>query len=167
MNAPNGQVAQHAVGDLEDAGELVERLGLGVELEQAVGAVRLLLDLVGELAPAPRLLADPRTAAAFHQLTGARDDLGLTLLGEVRVEQEQDLVVVLQPLPPSVWTAPPGLHCGAGVRGRVASAHAQGVRGTGRGGRRAGGVAFLAARAGDGSAGRNSGSPGASVAGDD
>src|SRR5262249_61741661 len=43
------------------------------------------------------------------------DDLLLAVLGKLRVEHEQHLVIVLQPFPPSVWTAPPGLHRGAGV----------------------------------------------------
>jgi hypothetical protein len=45
-------VPHDAVRDLEDPRQLVERLWLGIELEQ-VDPVRLLVDLVRELAPAP------------------------------------------------------------------------------------------------------------------
>ena len=97
FDAARRQVAHDAVGDLEDARQLVERLRLGVELEQVVDAVGLLVDLVGELAPAPGIVADPGAAALLHQLAGAADDLVVPLLGEVGVEHEQNLVVVHVP----------------------------------------------------------------------
>ena len=109
------QVAHDAVGDLEDPRQLVEGLRLGVELEQVVDPVGLLVDLEREPALAPRIVADPGAAALLDQLADAHDDLLLPLLGQVGIEHEQNLVIVLQPIPPSVWSAPPGLRCGAGV----------------------------------------------------
>src|SRR6266536_104273 len=132
LDAARGQVPHHAVGDLQDPRQLVERLRLGVELQQVVDPVRLLLDLIGELAPPPRIVPDPRAAAILDQLAGPRDDLVLTRLWQIGIEHEQDLVIVSQPLPPSVWSAPPGLRCGAGVRGRVASGRGSTVRVAGR-----------------------------------
>src|SRR5215211_4946929 len=46
LDTPRGQVTHDAVGDLEDARQLVERLGLCVELEQVVDPVALLLDRI-------------------------------------------------------------------------------------------------------------------------
>ena len=102
-DAADGEVAHDAVGDLEHARDLVERRRLGLEEEQVVGALRLVVDLVGEAAPAPGLVALP-AAVALDGLADARDDLGLALLRELRVEHQQDLVVGHAPEPslPSV-----------------------------------------------------------------
>src|SRR5262249_60388302 len=81
--------------------ELVERLGLRVELEQVVDALALVLDLVSEPAPAPRVMATPRAPAALHELTGARDDFLLALFGQVGIEHQQDFVRNHVPEPPS------------------------------------------------------------------
>ena len=77
----------------EAVGDLVERLRLGAEEQQVVVPVGLLVDLVGELALAPRIVARERAATLLDQVTHACDDLRLRLLGEVWVQQQQDLVV--------------------------------------------------------------------------
>src|SRR6266516_1814907 len=59
-DAPDGEVAYDSVGDLEDARDLVKGRGLGREGEQVVRALALVIDLVGEAAPAPRPLGRPR-----------------------------------------------------------------------------------------------------------
>ena len=59
LDAPHGEVAHDAVGDLEHARDLGERLRRRGEEQQVVDAVGLVVDLVGELAPAPRLVAVP------------------------------------------------------------------------------------------------------------
>ena len=58
-----------------------------------VEALRLVVDLVGELAPAPDIVTVPAAFAALDGLADARDDLVLPLLGRVRVEQQQDFVL--------------------------------------------------------------------------
>ena len=97
------QVAHDAVGDPEDARDLVERLGLGAEREQVVDALALLVDLVREPAAAPRRLAVPRAAALLDELARALTISFCRSSGSVGVEHEQDLVVVhvpgLLPLP--------------------------------------------------------------------
>jgi hypothetical protein len=50
------------------------------------------VDLVGELAPAPGVVQVPRATARLHELARSRDDLALTIVVEVGVEQQQDLV---------------------------------------------------------------------------
>jgi len=95
-------VPEDAVRDLEDARQLVDRLRLGVELQQVVDAVVLLVDRIGQAAPAPGIVSHPRAAAVLDQLACADDDLLLPLLGQVWIQHEQDLVIVLQPIPPSV-----------------------------------------------------------------
>ena len=82
-----------AVGDLEHARDLVEGRGLGREGQQVVDALRLVVDLVGQPAAAPRLLVVPAPAVALDRLAHARDDLGLPLLGHLGIEHQQDLVV--------------------------------------------------------------------------
>ena len=77
---------------LRIAGDLLERLRLGREGQQVVGAVGLVVDLVGELAAAPDVVRVDAAAAALNELARALDDLGLALLGELRVEHEQDFV---------------------------------------------------------------------------
>ena len=59
LDAPDGEMAHDAVGDLQHARDLRERGRSGGEEEQVVDAVGLVVDLVGELAPAPRLVAVP------------------------------------------------------------------------------------------------------------
>ena len=84
--ATGRQVTHHVVVDLEHARDLVERLAVGAEREQVVDAVGLLVDLVGELAPAPGVLAVPRAAALLDEVARALDDLLLPLFGQVGVQ---------------------------------------------------------------------------------
>jgi len=49
-------VAHDAVGDLQHARYFVERVRRRVELEQVVDAVGLVVDLVGQPAPPPRVV---------------------------------------------------------------------------------------------------------------
>ena len=93
LGATCRKVAHHVVVDLQHAGDLVERLRSRGEEQQVVVAVSLLVDLVGELALAPCIVARERAATLLDQVTHARDDLRLRLLGEVWVQQQQDLVV--------------------------------------------------------------------------
>ena len=86
-------MAHHVVVDLEHTRDLVERLALGAEREQVVDAVGLLVDLVGELAAAPDVLAVPPAATLLDQVAGALDDLFLPLVRHFGVQHEQDLVV--------------------------------------------------------------------------
>src|SRR5206468_10092637 len=67
LDATRGEMAHDAVGDLQDPRQLVERLRLGVELEQVVDPVRRLVDLVRELAPPPGIVFDPGTAGVLDQ----------------------------------------------------------------------------------------------------
>src|SRR3954452_18597064 len=99
---PRRHVPEDAVRDLEDARQLVDGFRHGVELQQVVDPVVLLVNGIGEPAPAPRVVSDPRAAAVLDQLARADDDLLLPLLGQVCIQHEQDLVIVLQPIPPSV-----------------------------------------------------------------
>jgi hypothetical protein len=92
--ATDRHVSQGAVGDLEHACRLGERLGVGIEVEEVVDPLALLVDLLRELASAPRLLPDPRPAALLDELAHARDDLVLALFGQLGVEDEHDLVCV-------------------------------------------------------------------------
>ena len=57
LGSPHGQVAHDPVGDLEDPGDLLERLRLSRKGQQVVGAVGLVVDLVGELAATPDIVA--------------------------------------------------------------------------------------------------------------
>ena len=91
------QVAHDAVVDLEHARDLVQRVGLAGDVEQVVDAVGLLVDLVGEPAAPPGVVAVPGAAALLGELADARDDLRLPLLGELGVQHEQNLVVVHVP----------------------------------------------------------------------
>ena len=93
-DAAHGEVAHDAVRDAEDARHLVEHVGLGVEVDQVVDAVRLLVDLVREAPAAPGLVPDPARVASFEQLAHPAQDLVLPLLRRVEVEHEQQLVVV-------------------------------------------------------------------------
>ena len=71
----HGHVTHDAVGDPEHAGRLVERGRLGLEMDEVVDALVLLVDLVGEPAFAPRLVAGPGAAALLDELAQAREDL--------------------------------------------------------------------------------------------
>src|SRR4029450_8633922 len=59
-------------------------------------AALLVRALVGEPAPAPRLVAVPRAAAALDELARALEDLVLPLLRCIRIGDEQDLVLGAQ-----------------------------------------------------------------------
>src|SRR5919204_6744437 len=105
LDSAGRQVAHDAVGDAEDARELVPRLPLGVELEQVVDALALVVDLVGEAAAPPDVLPLPPAAAALDQLARSRDDLLLALLRHVRIEHQQNLVRHHTfPRPPFLWS---------------------------------------------------------------
>ena len=86
------QVAHHGIVDLEHAGDLVERLAVGLEHDQVVDALRLLRNLVGEPAAAPGVVAAPRAAGTFNELADAGDQVVLPRLGELGVQHEQNLV---------------------------------------------------------------------------
>src|SRR5207302_5454956 len=55
---------------------------------------RLVVDLVGEAAPAPRVVGEPLAPALLDQLARAREDLVVALLRGLRIEHQQNLVVV-------------------------------------------------------------------------
>ncbi len=63
--------------------------GASGEEQQVVDAFALVVDLVGELAAAPRLVAVPGAAVALDRSRDARDDLLAAFLGELGVEHEQ------------------------------------------------------------------------------
>src|SRR5262249_19029185 len=84
-----------AVGDLEDARQLVERVGVAREEQQVIRALALVVDLVRELAAAPRLVLLDRAAAALDELAGPRHDLVLALLRQLGIEHEQPFVCVV------------------------------------------------------------------------
>src|SRR5829696_5018274 len=86
-------MAEDAVRDTENARDLVQRLGGARKAQQVVEAVRLVGDLVRQLAPAPDVVAVPVSAAALDRLADPHDDLVLPVLGYVRVEQQQDFVL--------------------------------------------------------------------------
>ena len=58
-----------------------------------VRALALVVDLVLEPAPAPRLVAVEAAAVALDRLARAGDDLVLPLLGQLGIEHEQDFIV--------------------------------------------------------------------------
>src|SRR5688572_28519317 len=84
--APYGEVPHCAVGDPEDSRDLFESRSVGVEVEEVVGPLRLFVDLVGELPPAPALLADPVPALLLDEILDARDALVLARLGQLGIE---------------------------------------------------------------------------------
>jgi hypothetical protein len=75
-----------------DPGELLERLRLGVEVEQVVRALGLVPDLVGEPAASPEVVPDPRATRLLDQVGRALDDLLLPPFGQLGIEHEQDFV---------------------------------------------------------------------------
>jgi hypothetical protein len=96
-------VTHDRVVDAQDARHLVERAGLTCEVKEVVAPLTLVADLVGELAPPPGVVQVPGATALLHELTSARHDLALTIVVELGVEQQQDLVFVHVPvLLPSV-----------------------------------------------------------------
>src|SRR4029077_20689116 len=96
--APLDSTCRHmphdAVVDAEDTRGLVERPGVTGEMQQVVAALALVADLVGELAAGPDVVQVPGGAALLDQLTHPRDDLRLTAVLELGVEQQQNLVFV-------------------------------------------------------------------------
>src|SRR5512133_4341731 len=86
-------MAEDAVRDLEHARNLVQRSRLGLEGQEVVRALGLVVDLVGEPAASPDVVALEGPASALDELPRARDDLVLPLLGKLGVEQQQDFVV--------------------------------------------------------------------------
>jgi hypothetical protein len=86
-------VSQHAVGDLEHARDLVQRSSVRLEGEEVVRAFGLVVDLVGEPASPPDVVALEGSASALDELPRARDDLVLPLVRKLGVEQQQDFVV--------------------------------------------------------------------------
>src|SRR5262249_4781666 len=95
--AADSHVAHDAVRDLEHARDLFQRLRRRLECQQLVEAVRLVVDLVSEFAPAPDVLPAPSAAGALDVLAHARDDLVLALVRQFGVEHEQDFVVDHRP----------------------------------------------------------------------
>ena len=87
-------MAHHAVGDLEDARHLGQRLRRGGHEDQVVDALALVADLVGEAPAAPHVVAVPAAAVGLHPLAKARDDLLRPRILEVDIEHEQNLVFV-------------------------------------------------------------------------
>ena len=72
-------------------------VGAAREEEEVVDRFALVVDLVGEAAAAPRLVAVPGALRAVDGVADALDDLVRPLFGEVRVQQQHDLVVVHRP----------------------------------------------------------------------
>src|SRR5437763_6171518 len=104
LDAGDGEVAYDAVGDLQDAGDPRQRRRRDREDQHVAGALRLVADLVGELAPAPRLMVVPRAAVTLDPLAHARHDLCHTVVGELGVQQQQNLVLVHAPECSFPWT---------------------------------------------------------------
>ena len=59
-----------------------------------VDGLALVVDLVGEAAATPRLVAVPGAAGTVDGVANALDDLVRPRLGELRVQQQHDFVVV-------------------------------------------------------------------------
>src|SRR4051795_12362016 len=87
-----GQVAQHGVLDLEDAGHLLERRRLRVEDDEVVDALLLVRNRIREAPPAPGVVAVPRPAALLDEVAGAGDDVVLAGLGLLGVQHQQNFV---------------------------------------------------------------------------
>jgi hypothetical protein len=98
-------VAHDAVGDPEDARELLQRLRLGVEIEQVIGALGLVGDLVRKPAASPDVVPDPLAPGFLHQVARTLDDLLLPLFRQLGIEHEQDFVCNQRfPRPPFLWS---------------------------------------------------------------
>ena len=96
-------MAHDAVVDPQHARHLVERPRVAREVQEVVAPLALVVDLVRELASTPGVVQVPGAAAGLHELARPRDDIALTLVVELGVEQQQDLVLVHVPvLLPSV-----------------------------------------------------------------
>ena len=89
---PGRHVPQDGVVDLEHADDLVERVRRAFEHDEVIDALVFLADLVLEPSPSPGVVAPPRAAAALDEAAHARDQLLLPSLGQVRIEQQQNLV---------------------------------------------------------------------------
>ena len=68
-------MAHDAVGDLEDARDLGERLGRRGEEQEVVDGLALVVDLERQPAAAPRLVAVPGALRGFDGVADALDDL--------------------------------------------------------------------------------------------
>src|SRR5262249_44593737 len=109
-DATGGHVSDDAVRDLQDTTDLLEGRHVGREREQVVHALGLVVDLVGELAPAPDLWRLEGSAFLLDLLARARENLLLPLLRELRIQDEKNLVFVHVPACSFPWSesAPPG-----------------------------------------------------------
>src|SRR3954447_9191262 len=94
LHATVRAVAYDAVRDLEHARDLRERLGRRLEEEEVVDGLAFVIDLVGESAAAPRLVPVPGAIRTVDGVANALDDLVRPRLGELRVQQQHDFVVV-------------------------------------------------------------------------
>src|SRR4029079_16558918 len=95
--------------DLEDAGDLVERVRLRVEDDEVVDALLLVRDRIGQTAPAPGVVAVPRATVLLDEVARAGDDVVLARLGLLGVQHQQDLVgrhVPMSSLPMVSMSAP-------------------------------------------------------------
>src|SRR5436190_13005209 len=90
----DGHEAHHAIGDGKHAGDLVQRRRRHIEGEHVVERLALVLDLVGQLAPAPGVGRDPRSVTLLDDLLDAVDDSAMSLLGDLWLDQQHDLVRV-------------------------------------------------------------------------
>ena len=75
LDAAKRPVAHDAVGDLEHARDLGERLRRRREEQEVVDRLALVVDLVGEPATAPRLVAVPGASGALDRVADALNDL--------------------------------------------------------------------------------------------
>ena len=100
---------QHRVAETEGAGELIERLLVGLDVHQHVVRLVDLGERIGELAPAPVLEAVHVAAAGGDHALVALDHRG-HLLALIRMHQENDLVmphcVLLTVKPPGAKADP-------------------------------------------------------------
>ena len=83
--------AQNAVGDPQVVVQLVEQRSLGLEAEEAIVGLGSLLDLVGKLAHPPAGVLLER-AAGLDPLSRLRRDLFPTLLRDLRIDHQDELV---------------------------------------------------------------------------
>src|SRR5581483_2372857 len=83
--------AQDAVRDSEVVAQLVEELAAGLEPEEPIVGLGALPDLVGELAHAPGGVV-LEAAAGLDPRPGLRGDLLATVLRDLRIEHQHELV---------------------------------------------------------------------------